>query len=121
MSEPSDAMKDAVRESLAPFVVTPELQRLFDLRAVIYAGKCSLVWKLVKMRGEGENETQECRRLAMNCILGCGPTRDFEKLKAIRASGKGANPRFVALKGVLEHWKARWHKVQMELEAKGAV
>ena len=103
--------------------MTDKVQRLFELRALIHAKKCSLIWKLIRMRGEGDNETEECRRLVWNCIIGCGKSKDedFKRLKKLRESGQSVSPRWKELKGVLEHWKKRWRKVHGMLEAEGAV
>ena len=115
-------MRKAVQENLAPFVMTPRVQRLLELRALVWSKKASLIWKLVDMRGNGWNETDECRRLAWNCIMGGGKSKaeDLERLLKLRASGQSVSPRWKALKAVQEHWQARWRKVQGMLEAEGA-
>lgn len=118
----NDTMRSAVQEQLKPLVLTEHQQRLFELRALLHAKMCSLVWRLVDMRGSGAAENAECQALMSRGMIISQETPDIHKrLEELRSGGKNWSKEFVALKRVLEHWKRCWHNVQVRLEAEGVV
>ena len=115
-------MPSDIFDALKPLVLTGYQQRLFELRALFHAKMCSLVWRLVDMRGSGAAENVECRELMSRGMIVSQETPAIHKrLEELRSGGKNWSKEFVALKRVLEHWKRRWHNVQVRLEAEGVV
>jgi len=115
-------MSNVTINALKPLVLTEYQQRLFELRALFHAKMCSLVWRLVDMRGSGAAENVECRELMSRGIIISRETPIIHRrLNELRSSGKNLSDEFVALKRVLEHWKRRWMKVQVRLKAEGVV